>query len=169
MYRKPDVYFNGATAGAPELNHSRAFDPKRCGIVSAEMSTCLVLERRRNAVARNAKIYGQVFDVGNRCGRPETPFGGSSASIASAARAAMESAASRLAIWRWVSAQGFSHKHLDSVEAKAIAQVAGDVPVTAFSSYFGTGRWGFWFVAIDGGYAGDAIGSGPANSGQHGR
>lgn len=138
MYRKPNVYFNGATAGAPEQNHSRAFDPSRCGIVSAELSTCLVLERRRHAVARNAKIYGQVFDVGNRCGRPESEFGGSSASIASAARSTMESAGVNSEDLAMVSAQGFSHQQLDSIEAKAIAQIADGVPVTAFSSYFGT-------------------------------
>ena len=37
-----------------------------------------------------------------------------------------------------VSAQGFSQKQLDIEEAAAIAEFSGEVPVTAFSSYFGT-------------------------------
>ncbi|MFO0942623.1 MAG: hypothetical protein U0930_17950 [Pirellulales bacterium] len=139
LWRKPDAYFDGSTIGASEQYFSRAFDPTRCGIVPAEMSACLVLERRRHAVGRNAKIYGQVRGVGNRCGRPETECGGSSKSIASAASAAMTVAGIESDDLAFVSAQGFSHRQLDSLEANAIAQVAGEVPVTAFSSYFGTG------------------------------
>jgi 3-oxoacyl-[acyl-carrier-protein] synthase II len=138
MYRKPAAYFNRAEIDAPTQFHSRAFDSASAGIVPAESGVTLVLERRRNAVARNATIYGQVLSVVSRCGRPQSSVGGSSQSIASAAQAALESAGIEASDLAAVSAQGFSHKQLDKVEAEAIFRFAANSPVTSFASYLGT-------------------------------
>lgn len=138
LYRKPGAYFDGSKSPALTQLHSRAFDLERQGIVPGESSVCLVLERRRHAVARQANIYGHVQSVVSRCGRPENDFGGSSQAIASAANTAMECAGISANDLAMISAQGFSQKELDQVEAKAIASFTPDTPVTALSSYLGT-------------------------------
>jgi 3-oxoacyl-[acyl-carrier-protein] synthase II len=138
LYRKPNAYFNSVAANSPSQYHSRAFSSSSCGIVPAECSVALVIERRKNAVARGATIYGSVRSVVSRCGRTDGPLGGSSRSLTSAATAALQNAdidADDIAL---VSSQGFSQKDLDEVEARAIQQFAPDRPVTAFSSYLGT-------------------------------
>lgn len=138
LYRKSGAYFDASAANSPKDFHSRAFDDASCGIVPAEAGVTIVLERRRNAVARNATIYGQVRSVVSRSGRPQPAIGGSSKSIASAAQAALDSAGIEASDLAAISAQGFSHKQLDSTEAEAISQFAPNCPVSAFSSYLGT-------------------------------
>lgn len=138
MYQKPAAYFKSDIINASSKYHSRAFDSSACGIVPAESAITLILERRRNAVARQATIYGQVRSVVSRCGRPQSTIGGSSQSLASAARSALDSAGIDASDLAMVSSQGFSQPHLDRVEAAAIRQVLDSCPVTAFSSYLGT-------------------------------
>jgi len=118
--------------------HSRAFDANRGGIVPSEAAVVLVLERRRHAVARSTPIYGTLLASAGRCGRPEVPRGGSSLAIANAAHAALQSAGLTAEDLACISAQGYSHGRLDRCESAAIHQVANGVPVTAYSSYFGT-------------------------------
>lgn len=118
--------------------YSRAFDARRCGIVPSEAAVVMVLEKRRHAVARSAKICGTLLSTVGRHGRPERPHGGSSTAIAQAARSAIELSGLTPNDLACVSAQGYSHDILDRSEAAAIQQFAPDVPVTAYSSYFGT-------------------------------
>lgn len=117
--------------------YSPAFDAFRKGIVPSEGSVVFVLEKRRHAVARSARIYGTVLSTACRYGRPSAPHCGSSAAIASAAVAATHSAGLSISDLACVSAQGYSQKQLDRVEAAAISQLSDVVPVTAYSSYFG--------------------------------
>ncbi|QDV22862.1 beta-ketoacyl-[acyl-carrier-protein] synthase family protein [Aureliella helgolandensis] len=118
--------------------HCMPFDLRRRGIAAAEGSAAIVLERRSHAVRRGAEILAEVCSVSGRCGRPTQRFSGSREAIASAARAAMQEADISPTQLAHVSAQGYSEQTLDREEAAAIANIAPEVPVTAFSSYFGT-------------------------------
>lgn len=114
------------------------FDERHCGMIPAEAAAAIVIERRSHAVRRGAHIYGQLTGFANRFSTPLTANGGSRVAITNAAEAAMRMAdieSSDLAV---VAAQGYSEPRLDIEESQAIASVCGDVPVTAFSSYFGS-------------------------------
>lgn len=114
------------------------FDLGRSGLIAAEGAASIVLERRSHAVKRGAKIYGQLTGFANRFSKPQNEFEGSRVSISNAIRAALNMAeidANSLGV---LAAQGFSGKRLDIEESHGIAAICGDVPVTAFSSYFGT-------------------------------
>jgi 3-oxoacyl-[acyl-carrier-protein] synthase II len=114
------------------------FDASRRGIVPGEGAGVLVLERRSHAVKRDANIWGRVCSFASRFHEPEAHYGGSGKAIAAAARSALQEAGLEAHDISHVCAQGFSHPLLDIEESVAIRQVVGDVPVTAFSSYFGT-------------------------------
>ncbi len=114
------------------------FDLNRCGVVAAEGAASIVIERRSHAVRRGAKIYGQLTGFANRFSKPEGKFAGSRASIGNAIKSALNMAEIDASSLGMVSAQGFSGQQLDIEESQAIAANCGDVPVTAFSSYFGT-------------------------------
>lgn len=139
LYRAPGLYDQHPTDPQTEnLPRCVPFDARRRGITPSEGSVALVIESRRHAMKRGAKILAVLKGHSSRYGRPQQQFGGSRQAIASAAADAMcqaDIAASELC---HVSAQGYSEKKLDIEEAAAIAEVAEDVPVTAFSSYFGT-------------------------------
>ena len=114
------------------------FDERHCGMIPAEAAAAIVIERRSHAVRRGAQIYGQLTGFANRFSTPIEQNIGSRKAIANAAQAALRMAeidASELAS---VVAQGYSEPKLDIEESHAIADVCGDLPVTAFSSYFGT-------------------------------
>ncbi len=119
-------------------SQSMPFDARRRGVVPSEGAVTLVIESRSHAVRRGAKILAVLAGHSSRYGRPARANGGSRQSLISAARDAMEQAGISARDLAHVSAQGYSEKFLDIEEAAAIAAVASDVPVTAFSSYFGT-------------------------------
>jgi 3-oxoacyl-[acyl-carrier-protein] synthase II len=136
IYRSPSLY------NAHPLDEDPPgcipFDKRRSGIVPAEGSAVITLERRSHAVRRGAVILGQVLGVGNGCGRPETHYGGSAQAIAQSIQVALNEADCDPSELSHVSAQGFSAKDLDRSEAAAILSVSQDIPVSAFSSFFGT-------------------------------
>jgi 3-oxoacyl-[acyl-carrier-protein] synthase II len=140
MYRAPDVYdqhpLNPTHQEAGP--RSRPFDLHRHGIVPAEGAATFVLERRSHAVKRGAKILGQLAGHSSRYGRPTRNYNGSRQALASAASDSLQQAGITAAELSHVSAQGFSELYSDIEEAAAIANIAPSVPVTAFSSYFGT-------------------------------
>jgi 3-oxoacyl-[acyl-carrier-protein] synthase II len=138
LYRRKRYYFDSARPDAPDRFHSRAFDQQRSGIVPSEAAVTLILERRRHAVARGATVYGHVKSTVSRFGKPLSPSAGSTIAIQNAALAALEQADISAGDLACISAQGFSEANLDVVEANAIASVAPDTPVTAYSSYLGT-------------------------------
>ena len=138
LYRHPGLYLESPLAQTNGQAHCRPFDLHRQGIVPAEAAVVLILERRRHAAARQARILGRVAAAASRCGRPDQPQAGSSQAIATAAAAAMAAADITAADLACVSPQGYSQEQLDRTEAQAIERVAATVPVTAFSSYFGT-------------------------------
>jgi 3-oxoacyl-[acyl-carrier-protein] synthase II len=114
------------------------FDLRRCGQIAAEGAASIVIERRSHAVRRGAKIYGQLTGFANRFAKPNGLYHGSRVAIANAIKSAVSMAEIDMNSLAMVSAQGFSSEQLDIEESQAIAATCGDVPVTAFSSYFGT-------------------------------
>lgn len=114
------------------------FADQTYGIVPSEGSAALVIESRRHAEARGAKILARVAAFSSRCGKPNSDYQGSWEAIASAADSVLKQADHRPDKLSHVCAQGFSEDVLDRNESRAIAEVFGETPVTAMSSYFGT-------------------------------
>ncbi len=136
VYRIPGIY------DQQPLDERRTrclpFDARRTGIVPAEGAGAMVLERRSHAVRRGATIYGTLLATASRFGKTTRPYGGSASAIASAAHSVFEQSGLSPEDCSHVSAQGYSEQSLDIAEASAIASLAASIPVTAFSSYFGT-------------------------------
>ncbi len=139
MYRPTRIYdqhpYDEATVLEPRCI---PFDRRRRGIVPGEGAVAFVVESRHHAMQRNANILAVLKGQSSRCGRTLHYLGGSCTALASAARDAMQQAGVDPTDLAHVSAQGFSEFNLDIAEATAIAEVAPNVPVTAFSSYFGS-------------------------------
>ncbi|MEM8732829.1 MAG: beta-ketoacyl synthase N-terminal-like domain-containing protein [Planctomycetota bacterium] len=115
------------------------FSSQSRGIVGAEGSAAIVIERRSHAVKRGATVLGTVLACTSRCGTPSKSYAGSKEAIASAAAAVLSQAAVDVSDLNHVCSQGFAEANLDQTEAMAIADVVGDqVPITAVSSYLGT-------------------------------
>ena len=116
---------------------SRPFDAGRDGMVNGEGAGAFVLETRRHAEARGAKIYARI--LGCACGF-ETPSNGHAATgagVRQSITAALRSANLQPADIGHVNANGVSTIADDRLEAQAIRDVLGDTPVTALKSYFG--------------------------------
>lgn len=114
------------------------FATRRHGIVPSEGAGVLIIERRSHAVARGAKILARLTGHASRCGQPQFPYGGSRQAVADAARSAISQSGIETADLNHVCVQGYSEKQLDLEESHAIHEAIGNVPVSAFSSYFGT-------------------------------
>ncbi len=115
----------------------RPFDAGRDGLVNGEGSAMLVLESREHAEARGAKILARVLGTSSTCEarRPGGPK--SSAAIERALSLALADAGVSPSDLGHVSAHGIATRDSDRLEAQAIRKVLGDVPVTAYKSYFG--------------------------------
>jgi 3-oxoacyl-[acyl-carrier-protein] synthase II len=116
---------------------SRPFDAGRDGMVHGEGAGAFVLENRESAEARGAKILAVVEGVANFCDatKPGTPSNGNA--IRNVLKSLLDQgkiAADQVA---HLNAEGLSTVEDDRVEASAIADVLGQVPVTAPKSYFG--------------------------------
>ncbi len=139
MYRAPGIYdqhpYDESVADGPRCI---PFDVRRRGIVSSEAGVAMVVESRRHAVKRKANILAVLTGQSSRCSQPTRYLNGSRVALTSAAEDAMKQAGVNANDLAHVSAQGFSEKFLDIEEAATIAAVAPEVPVTAFSSYFGS-------------------------------
>ncbi|HVU89792.1 MAG TPA: beta-ketoacyl-[acyl-carrier-protein] synthase family protein [Pirellulales bacterium] len=116
---------------------SRPFDAHRCGAVYGEGSGVLVLESRRHAEARGARILGRVLGYSSGF---EPHMNGSrlqGTAIKSSIENALRAAEVSPHDVGHVNAHGLSTIENDRAEAQAIRQVLGDVPVTGLKSYFG--------------------------------
>jgi 3-oxoacyl-[acyl-carrier-protein] synthase II len=116
---------------------SRPFDADRDGLVNGEGAGVFILETRRHAEARAARIRARVLGLaatfephGN--GRPCEGSG-----IASAITLALGDAGLAPRELGHVNAHGMSTTDDDRIEARAIRRTLGDVPVTAPKSFFG--------------------------------
>jgi 3-oxoacyl-[acyl-carrier-protein] synthase II len=117
---------------------SRPFDTQRSGIVPGEGAGMLLLEERDHAVQRGAKIFARIAGYASRFEPPGQP--GSTRTgkaIVQSITAALSAAHLRPSDIGHVNAHADSSVEQDRLEAQAIHQTLGDVPVVAFKSYFG--------------------------------
>jgi 3-oxoacyl-[acyl-carrier-protein] synthase II len=125
----------GALSRNPEpAAASRPFDDDRDGFVMGEGAAFLVLEPWDRAVARGARILGEVAGYGLTCDAHHitAPIEGGAGAVAAIEMALADAGLSPSAIGH-INAHGTSTPHNDSAEAAAIAKVfgAGALPVTS--------------------------------------
>lgn len=116
---------------------SRPFDLLRDGMVYGEGAAAIVLESRRFAEGRGAPILARLLGYANtfeplRAGQPAA-----GSAIRSSIERALASSGVRAADVGQVNAHGASMVWQDQIEARAIRELLGEVPVTAPKSYFG--------------------------------
>jgi 3-oxoacyl-[acyl-carrier-protein] synthase II len=115
----------------------RPFDAGRTGQVYGEGAAQIVVETREHAERRGARIMARVASAATRfepSADEQQPTGDS---IARAIRAALAAADMTPDDIGHVNAHGNSTREDDPIEARAIRETLGDVPVTAPKSYFG--------------------------------
>jgi 3-oxoacyl-[acyl-carrier-protein] synthase II len=121
----------------------RPFDAARDGWVPGEGAGIVILEEREHALARGARIYGEILGFGSGC--DASPQGGldpDGIGTEIAIRAALRDAKLTPGEIGHVNAHGAATILSDLAEARAIGRVFGEgsgsgVPVTALKGYFG--------------------------------
>ena len=130
--------------GCNELSHrndnpaaaSRPFDEQRDGLVNGEGAATIVLETREHATARGATILAQVSGIGTGMATQRDEAGFARA-ISQSLRQCLTHADMSPNEIGHVNAHAMSSIEMDRAEAKAIAAVLDQTPVTALKSYFG--------------------------------
>jgi 3-oxoacyl-[acyl-carrier-protein] synthase II len=120
---------------------SRPFDADRDGFVMGEGAAALVLERWDRAVARRARIYGEVVGYGRNADAYHITApspGGEGA--ASCMQLALDDAGLDASAIGHVNAHGTSTPLNDAAEAEAIRKVFGDAPPPVTSTKGVTGH-----------------------------
>jgi 3-oxoacyl-[acyl-carrier-protein] synthase II len=115
----------------------RPFDAERSGMVCGEGAAQLVLESREFAERRGVKPLARVAGIANRTESAAVEQRPTGEAIGRAIRAALAAAGLEPADIGHVNAHGLSTREDDPIEARAIRNTLGDVPVTALKSYFG--------------------------------
>jgi 3-oxoacyl-[acyl-carrier-protein] synthase II len=123
-------------AGEPS-GACRPFDRDRDGMVNGEGAAAFVLQSRASAAARGDKALARVLGFASAFEpqRAGQPLRGDS--IRAALRQVLQRTGLKPADVGHVNAHGMSTILDDQIEAQAIADVLGDVPVTAPKSFFG--------------------------------
>lgn len=115
----------------------RPFDISREGLVHGEGAAIFVLEASEHAEKRRAKQFGRLLGFGSAfANRPQDMI-----SFRSAVKRSIEIALKKAKLTPsdvgHVNANGLGTRPHDEMEAAAIAETLGSVPVTAPKSYFG--------------------------------
>ncbi|MEX2291654.1 MAG: beta-ketoacyl-ACP synthase II [Mycobacteriales bacterium] len=121
---------------------SRPFDTGRDGFCIAEGAAVLVLEERAAALARGARVYGEVLGAASTCDAHHiTAPSPGGAGAAACMRLALEDAELQPGDIRAVNAHGTSTPLNDAAEAAAVRTVfgAGAVPVSSIKGVTGHG------------------------------
>ena len=131
----------------------RPFDRTRDGWVPGEGAGILILEEREHALARGARIYGEILGFGSGC--DAHPGGGldpEGAGTEIAMRAALRDAGLAPAEVGHVNAHGAGTVAMDLAEGRALGRVFGPegVPVTALKGYMGNSVSGCGAVELVG-------------------
>lgn len=115
----------------------RPFDAQRDGFINGEGAAALILENRRHAEARGARVLARVSGFGGSFepGSNGKPVRGDA--TRRAIRGALDSAGLAPSEVGHVNAHGLSTVAEDRAEALAIRELLGEVPVTAPKSFFG--------------------------------
>jgi len=121
---------------------SRPFDTGRDGFCIAEGAAVLVLEEREAALARGARVYGEVLGAASTCDAHHmtAPSPGGAGAVA-CMRLALADAELAPSDVRAVNAHGTSTPLNDAAEAAAVTTVfgAGAVPVSSIKGVTGHG------------------------------
>ncbi len=115
----------------------RPFDAARNGMVYGEGSAQVVLESRAHAERRGARPIARVAAAASRCESSADGMRPTGDAIRRTIRAALAAAGVEPRELGHVNAHGNSTREDDAVEAQAIRETLGDVPVTAPKSFFG--------------------------------
>lgn len=140
---QPTLWMRQCALGASLRNGdparvSRPFDAGRDGFVIGEGAAVLVLESRRHAERRQARVLARILGgVARHCDREGSPAM-RTARIAAAVESVLRVAGLTAGDLGHVNAHGNSTREDDAVEAQALRAVLGDVPVTAPKGHFGS-------------------------------
>lgn len=116
---------------------SRPFDADRDGMVNGEGSGAIVFERREHAERRGANILATVRGSATSYEPRMTSAPITGDAIRRSITQALADANLDASTIGHVNAHGVATVHEDPLEAQAIHDCLGDVPVTALKSYFG--------------------------------
>jgi 3-oxoacyl-[acyl-carrier-protein] synthase II len=116
---------------------SRPFDAGRSGIVPGEGAGAIVLEAREHAERRGATILAQVAACASRFEPVRRGQSRTGAAIRQSIQAVLSAGGVEPGEVGHVNAHGEGSVIHDRLEAQAIREVLGDVPVTAPKSFFG--------------------------------
>ncbi len=118
----------------------RPFDRQHDGWVPGEGAGILILEEREHALARGARIYGEILGAGSGCdGNPAGGIDPAGAGTEIAIRAALREAGLKPEEVGHVNAHGSALPISDLSEARAFQRIfgPGNIPVTALKGYMG--------------------------------
>jgi 3-oxoacyl-[acyl-carrier-protein] synthase II len=115
----------------------RPFDAQRDGVVYGEGAGVLILESRRHAEQRQARILARLLGFAAAFEPCQNGQPCQGLAIRRATMGALKAAKLATADIGYVIAHGASTLPDDRVEAQALCATFGDVPVTAPKSYFG--------------------------------
>jgi 3-oxoacyl-[acyl-carrier-protein] synthase II len=115
----------------------RPFEAGRSGMVCGEGAAQIVLETREFAELRGAKPLARVASAATRTEPAAVVQQPTGDAIRRSIRAALAAAGVEPGEIGHVNAHGLSTREDDPIEARAIRDTLGDVPVTALKSYFG--------------------------------
>ena len=116
---------------------SRPFDAARDGMVNGEGAGALVIERREHAQRRGATVLAAICGVANSYEPRMTAMRATGSAIRRSIVQSLSDAGLEADNIGHVNAHGVSTIDEDPLEAQAIRECLGDVPVTAVKSYFG--------------------------------
>jgi 3-oxoacyl-[acyl-carrier-protein] synthase II len=148
--------FHDLAATPPEPEKlCRPFDLHRAGRVVAEGTCTLILESRRHAEARGAKLWGRVLGTGMATVTNETGMADYRQALSGAMKVALRSAGLTPAEIGHINAHGVGVQDVDAFESQAIHDVFGaergrQVPVTALKSFLGNSGAGSGLLELAG-------------------
>ncbi|MGQ9575589.1 MAG: beta-ketoacyl-[acyl-carrier-protein] synthase family protein [Thermoguttaceae bacterium] len=115
----------------------RPFDADRDGMVYGEGAAAFLLEAREHAAARGANCLARIVAGATAFEPPRPDRTLEGQAIGRAIRAVLAASGLKPSEIGHVNAHGLSTTMDDRIEARAIRQTLGDVPVTAPKSFFG--------------------------------
>jgi 3-oxoacyl-[acyl-carrier-protein] synthase II len=132
-----DTLYATSTINDKPQTTPRPFDRDRDGLVIGEGACTLILENRDHAVARGAKIYGEIIGYGtNSDGLHVTQPARETMTVA--IQLALDNAGLTPDSIGYVSAHGTATDRGDVAESHATYQIFGDrLPISSMKSYMG--------------------------------
>ena len=132
-----DTLYATSTRNEKPETTPRPFDRDRDGLVIGEGACTLILENRDHAVARGAKIYGEIIGYGtNSDGLHVTQPARETMTVA--IQLALDNAGLTPESIGYVSAHGTATDRGDVAESHATYQIFGDrLPISSMKSYMG--------------------------------